>query len=46
MLMTSSHIVFDIPLDLTDDQYCPLHAKTPSFCFMFVLVIVNRIISG
>ena len=44
MLMTSSHMVFNIPLDLIYDQCYPLHVKTTSFCFMFVLVIVNPII--
>ena len=44
MVTTSSHIVFNILLDLSDDQNCPLHAKTISFCFTFVLVLVNPII--
>ena len=43
-LMTSLHIVFNIPLDLIYDQCYPLHAKNTSFCFTFVLVIVNPII--
>ena len=29
---------------LVYDQCYPFHAKTASFCFMFVLVIVNPII--
>ena len=44
MLMTSSYMVFNIPLDLIYDQCYSLHAKTTSFCFTFVLVIVNPII--
>ena len=44
ILMTSSHIVFTMPLDLINDQCYHLHAKTTSFCFTFVLVIVNPII--
>ena len=44
MVMTSSHIVFNILLDLSDDQNYLLYAKTISFCFMFVLVIVDPII--
>ena len=44
MLMTSSHMVFNVPLDLIYDQCYPLHAKATSFCFKCVLVIVNRII--
>ena len=31
MLMTSSHMVFNIPLDLIYEQCYPLHAKTTSF---------------
>ena len=31
------------PLDPTDDKCCPLHAKTISFCFKFVLAYVNPI---
>ena len=42
--MLTSRIVFNIPLDLIDDQYHPLHAKTTSFCFAFVQIIVNQII--
>ena len=44
MVMSSSHMVFNILLDLSDEQNYPLHAKTISFCFTFVLVIVNPII--
>ena len=44
MLMTLSHMVFNIPLDLIYDQCYPLHTKATSFCFTFVLVIVNPII--
>ena len=44
--MTSSHIVFNILLDLSDDQNYPLHAKTISVFFTFVLVIANPIIFG
>ena len=44
MVMTSSHIILNILLDLSDDQNYPLHAKIISFCFAFVLVIVNPII--
>ena len=44
MVMTSSHIVFNILLDLSDDQNYLLYAKTISFCFIFVLVIVDPII--
>ena len=44
MLMTLSHMVFNIPLDWIYDQCYPLHAKTTSFCFTFVLIIVNPII--
>ena len=44
MVMTSSHIVFNTLLDLSDNQNYPLHAKAISFCFTFVLVIVNPII--
>ena len=44
MVVTSSHIVFNILLDLSDDQYYHLHIKTTTFCFTFVLVIVNPII--
>ena len=42
--MLTSHIVFNVPLDLIDDQYCPLHIKTKMFCFTFVLIIGNPII--
>ena len=42
--MTLSDFVFNIPLDLTYDQYYHLHAKTTGFCFTFVLVIVNPMI--
>ena len=42
--MKSSHIAFNITLDLIYDQCYPLHAKTTSFCFTFVLVIFNPII--
>ena len=41
MLMTSSHMVFNIPLDLIFDPFYRLRVKTTSFCFKFVLVIVN-----
>ena len=44
MVMTSSHIVFNILLDLSDDLNYPLHAKIITFCFTIVLVIVNPII--
>ena len=40
----TSHIVFNIPLDLIYDKYYPLHAKSTSFCFTFVLVIVDPVI--
>ena len=40
----TSLIVFNIPLGLTGDQYYPLHAKTTSFGFTFVLVVDNPII--
>ena len=43
IMMVSSLIVFNILLDLSDDQNYPLHAKIISFCFMFVMVIVNPI---
>ena len=43
MLMILSHITFNISLDLIYDQCYPLHAKTTSFRFIFVLVIVNPI---
>ena len=43
MLMTLSHIAFNISLDLIYDQCYPLHAKATSFRFTFVLVIVNPI---
>ena len=42
--MASSHIVFNILLDLSEDENYPLHAKTISFCFTFVVVIVNPIL--
>ena len=42
--MLTSHIVFNVPLDLIDDQYYLLHIKTTNFCFIFVLVIGNPII--
>ena len=41
MVMPSSHIVFTILFDLSDDHNYPLHAKTISFCLPFVLVMVN-----
>ena len=44
MLMALSHMVFDIPHDWIYDQCYPLHAKTTSVCFTFVLIIVNPII--
>ena len=44
MLMTLSRMVFNISLDLIYDQCYPMHAETTSFCFTFVLVIVNPII--
>ena len=44
MFMTSSHIVFNIIPNLINEQYYPLHVKTTSFSFTFVLVIVNAII--
>ena len=44
MLITLSHMVFNILLDLIDDQSYLLHAKTTSFCFTFALVIVNPIL--
>ena len=43
VVMTSSHIVINILLDLSDDQNYPLHAKIISFCFTFVLVSANPI---
>ena len=46
MVMASSNIVFNILLDLSDDQNYPLHVKTKSFCLTFVLVIANPIIFG
>ena len=33
----SSHIVFNISLGLIYEQCYPLHSKTTSFCFTFVL---------
>ena len=42
--MTSSHMVFNIPLGWIYDQRYPMNAKTTSFCFTFVLIIVNPII--
>ena len=44
MVMTSPHIVFNILLDLSDDQNYPLNAKTITFCFTFVLFIVDPIV--
>ena len=44
VVMTSSHIVFNILLDLSDDQNYYLHPKIIFFCFTFVLVILNPII--
>ena len=44
VLMTTSQIVFDIPLNFIYDQCYPLHAKTTNFSFTFVLVTVNQII--
>ena len=44
MMMALSHMVFDIPLDWIYDQCDPLHAKTTSVCFTFLLIIVNPII--
>ena len=44
MLMTLSHIAFNISLDLIYGKCYPLHAKTTSFHFTCVLVIVNPII--
>ena len=44
MLMTLSHMVFNISLDFIYGQCYPLHGKTRSFCFTFVLIIVNPII--
>ena len=44
MLMTSWYMLFDIPLDLIYEQWYPLHVKTTSFCFTFVLAIVNPLI--
>ena len=40
----TSHIVFNVPLDLIDDQYYLLYIKTTNSCFTFVLVIGNPII--
>ena len=37
-------VVTHVLLNLIYDQCYLLHAKTTSFCFMFVLVIVNAII--
>ena len=37
-------VVTHVLLDLIYDQCYPLHAKTTSSCFTFVLVIVNPII--
>ena len=42
--MLTSHIVFNVPFDLIDDQYYPLHRKPTHFRFTFVLVIDNPII--
>ena len=42
--MLTSHIVFNVPFDLIDDQYYPLHIKITNFCLTFVLVIGNPII--
>ena len=42
--MTPSHMVFNITLDWIYDQCYPLHVKTTSFCFAFVLIIVNPLI--
>ena len=42
--MLISHIVFNVPLDLIDDQYYPLHIKATNFCLSFVLVVGNPII--
>ena len=42
--MLTSHIAFNVPFDLIDEQYYPLHIKTTNVCFMFVLVIGNPII--
>ena len=39
ILMTLSHIVFNIPLDLIYDQCYPLNPKTTSFCFTFTVVL-------
>ena len=36
-------VVTHVLHDLINDQYYPLHEKTTSFCFIFVLVIVNPI---
>ena len=36
-------VVTHVLHDLINDQYYPLHEKTTSFCFTFVLVIVNPI---
>ena len=44
MVMKSSHVIFNILLDLIENQNYPLHVKTISFCFTFVLVIVNPIV--
>ena len=42
--MLTSHIVFNVPLDLIDDQDYHLHIKTTSFCFTFALVTDNPIV--
>ena len=42
--MLTSYIVFNVPLDLIDEQYYPLYIKTTNVCFTFVLVIGNPII--
>ena len=41
--MSKSHIAFNVPFDLINDQYYPLLIKTTNDCFTFVLVIGNPI---
>ena len=44
ILMTSPQIAFNFPFDSIYTNCYPLHAKTTSLCFMFVLVSVSPII--